>query len=354
LEANTLICKPMNIEMIGVNHRTASIDVREKLSFDKASLEEALIRLKTTPYIREGVILSTCNRVEIYARGFPDKKINGQLHDFLSRFHQVKTEDFQKSIYRFSGVSVVKHLLLVSTSLDSQVLGENQILHQVKEAYFKAKRTKAVSKAFSFLFEEALKIGKKARSQTQISRGAVSISTAAVEMAKKIFEDLSEKKILVIGAGKVGELSASYLRARGAKMVLVANRTFDKARMLAEKFKAKAMTFNEVPEALSAADIVISSVSAPHLLITREMVSKLMPRRRFRPIFFIDLGVPRNIDPKVDTMDNVYVYNIDDLKKVKDANLKERLLEAKKIERIIDGNIVRIESRLRELLTDDL
>lgn len=340
----------MNIKIIGFNHKTASIGIREKLSFPKSSLEKALSSLKNNEIIEEGVILSTCNRIEIYALAKDNKKINGALTGFLEKFHKINMHDFKSHAYEFEDIDAIRHLFRVSSSLDSQILGENQILGQVKQAFFSARRIGSVSRIFSFLFEEAIKIGKQARTQTQIGYGAVSISTAAVEMARKIFEDLSDKKILIIGAGKIGELSANHLRGRGSEMVLVANRTFSKAQELAKKFNGKAVEFNKFPEALIQADIVISSVSAPHVLVKQNMMYDIMRKRKNRPIFFIDLGLPRNIDPNVNKIENIYVYNLDDLEKVKDANLKERLSEAKKIEGLIDNHLIKVQAKLKKLM----
>ncbi|MFH1063329.1 MAG: glutamyl-tRNA reductase [Candidatus Omnitrophota bacterium] len=343
----------MNIKIIGFNHKTAPIGIREKLSFPKAALGNALSTLKQNSDIQEGVILSTCNRVEIYALAKNDKKINGALCGFLEKFHNIDIKDFKNHLYEFEDIEAIRHLFRVSSSLDSQILGENQILGQVKEAFFSARQIGAVSRIFSFLFEEAIKVGKRARTQTQIGYGAVSISTAAVEMARKIFEDLSNKKILIIGAGKIGELSANHLRGRGAEMVLVANRTFSKAQELAKKFDGQAVEFDKFPQALIQADIVISSVSAPHVLVKKEMMSEIMIKRKNRPIFFIDLGLPRNIDPAVNTIYNAYVYNLDDLEKVKDANLKERLKEADKIEDLIEAHLIKVQAKLSHLLEKD-
>ncbi|MCG2712641.1 MAG: glutamyl-tRNA reductase [Candidatus Omnitrophica bacterium] len=344
----------MNITMVGLNHRSAPIEVREKFAFSKNSLEEALTRLKTDAQIQEGVILSTCNRVEIYALGRPKEKINGALTNFLNSFHKVSNSSYEKYLYTLNGIEAIKHLFRVSSSLDSQILGETQILGQVKNAYLKARQTGAVSRVFPFVFEEAIKIGKRARSQTQIGCGAVSISTAAVEMARKIFGGLAEKSILIVGAGKIGELSAEYLYSRGAKMVLVANRTFSRAQQLAKKFNGKAIAFDEFPKAIIEADIVISSVNAPHTLIKKEMMSKIISMGKGRPVFIIDLGLPRNVAPDVNTLNNVYVYNLDDLKRVKDANLEDRLKEAEKIEVIIDNHLKKIEPKLQGLLYNEL
>jgi len=340
----------MTVKIIGLNHRTAPIEVREKLAFSKTGLKQAVVALKKQPEICDGVILSTCNRMEIYTLGSKDQQINKSVNNFLSSFHDIRSDAFQTYLYDFKDMDAVRHLWRVSASLDSQILGENQILAQVKEAYFKAREAGIVSDIFSFIFEEAIKIGKKARSQTQIGCGAVSISTAAVELAKKIFESLKHKKVLIIGAGKIGELSASYLYDKGAQMILVANRTLSRAQELAKKFQGQAIAFDKFYEVLKNVDIVISSTEAPHFLVTKNKMHEIILERRQRPIFFIDLGLPRNIDPAINNIDNVYVYNLDDLKKLKDANFKERLKEAEKVEQLINDNLQKVDSKLKRLL----
>ena len=336
----------MNIGLVGLNYKTAPIAVREKLSFSNGTVARALSFLKKNPRVQESLILSTCNRVEVYVAGQSQQDLNCAVEKFLSDFHRLKTNQFKKHLYTLNNFSAIRHLFRVSSSLDSQVLGENQILGQIKSAYNIACNARTIDRSFSFLFEEAIKIGKRTRTQTQIGRGAVSISTAAVEMAKKIFEDIEGKKILIMGAGKIGELSAKHFYSRGGAVVLVANRTFSKAQQIAEKFKGMAIPFSQLEEALLAADIVISSVSAPHLIVKKPQVQQIMKRRRQRSIFFIDLGLPRNIDPSANEIDNVYVYNLDDLEKVKDSNLQERLNEADKVEKLIEEHMLKIKEKI--------
>ena len=336
----------MNIELIGLNHKTAPIDVRENLSFSNGAVEKALLVLNKDPDIQQSLILSTCNRVEVYVVGTSKSVLNIAVKRFLSKFHGISIDKFQEHLYVLGDLPAIRHLFRVSSSLDSQVLGENQILGQIKNAYNIARSAKTIEGELSFLFEEAIKVGKLARTQTQIGCGAVSIGTAAVEMAKKIFENIDEKKVLIIGAGKIGELSAKNFHDRGGAVVLVANRTFSKAQQIAKKFNGMAISFSQFPEAMLAADIVISSVNAPHLLVKQQQVLEIMKRRKQRPIFFIDLGLPRNIDPQSNEIDNVYVYNLDDLQKVKDSNLQERLKEAAKVEQIIEAQLPRIKERI--------
>lgn len=226
------------------------------------------------------------------------------------------------------------------------IVGETQIFGQVKQAYLSARNCRAIGKVFRGLFEEAIKVGKKIRTQTQIGKGAVSISSASVELARKIFENLKDIKILIIGTGKIGELAVKNLSSRGASAVLVANRTFERAQNLARSFGGVAVKFENFFEYLKEVDIVISSTSAPHFVITKGDLSRLMRQRNQRPIFLIDLGLPRNIDPEAGRLDNIYLYNIDDLARVRDANLEERMRQAKRAEEIIEKSI---ESTIKKL-----
>ncbi|MBU0634978.1 MAG: glutamyl-tRNA reductase [Candidatus Omnitrophica bacterium] len=339
----------MKINIIGINHRTAPIEIREKLAFPKGKLSEGLLYLKKNPRIKESVILSTCNRVEIYTLAEEDNAVPESIADFLTNFHKLGGESFKEFIYRLEDFEAVRHLFRVSSSLDAQVLGENQILAQVRQAYLAAKEAGTVSKIFSYLFDEAIKVGKFVRTETQIGYGAVSIGSAAVELARKIFENLQRKKVLIIGAGKIGELSAKHLWDRGAQMILVANRTLAKAKELAQRFEASVIAFEKWHEALGDVDIVISSVNAPHLLVTKEQAEKIILQRKHRPMFFIDLGMPRNIDPEINSIDNIYVYNLDDLKKITDKNLNERLKEAEKAEQIIEGCLMEVGRQIKRL-----
>jgi glutamyl-tRNA reductase len=337
----------MGIQVIGINHKTAPITVREKLSFPRERLADALMGLKHCDCIEENIILSTCNRTEIYAAVSDDSRGLDSIKQFLGFFREINIADVLPCLYVLRGKDAVRHLFRVAASLDSMIVGETQIFGQVKDAYCKAREIKASGRNLNSLFEEAIRIGKKIRTETGIGKGAVSVSTAAIELARKIFESLEGKSALIIGAGKIGEMTVKNLYSRGVSSVVVANRTFEKAQELAGIFGGRAIRFEEMGEALNAADIVLSSTSAPHFVIGRGCIAAAMKQRGNRPLFLIDLGLPRNIDPDANSIDNVYVYNIDDLAQVRDANMQDRIREARKAEQIIeeyvDGAVRRME-----------
>ncbi len=332
----------MNIQVLGINHKTAPIGIREKLAFPSERLPDALLALKKYDSIEESLILSTCNRVEIYAAVRDIPAGLKSIQSFICNFHKIHHDDIKEYIYLFSDTEAARHLFRVASSLDSMILGETQIFGQVKDAYLKAKECKTISGNLSGLFEEAIKAGKSVRAETGIGKGAVSISSAAIELAKKIFESLEGKKVLIIGAGKIGELVVKNLYSRGIETVLVANRTFQRAQELARSFKGEVVKFEGILDALRGTEVLISSTSAPHFIIDKEKLKLIMRQRNYRPLFIIDLGLPRNIDPGAGEIENVYLYNIDDLAQVRDANIKERLLEAKKAEQIIERHISRL------------
>lgn len=336
----------MNIQILGLNHKTAHIHLRERLSFAEEKLPSALAALKEYDSIEENLILSTCNRVEIYAAVRDISAGFNSIQNFICNFHKIRQNDIKNHIYLFTGIEAIRHLFRVVSSLDSMIIGETQIFGQVKDAYFKARGCKTVGKNLIGLFEEAIKAGKMVRTETKIGKGVVSISSTAVELAKKLFESLGGKTILIIGAGKVGELTVKSLYKRGVDTVLVANRTFEKSKALARDFHGKAIKFEEIFESLKDIDILISSISASHFIIKKDHVRQAMRDRDSRGLFLIDLGLPRNIDPKVNEIENTYLYNIDDLAKVRDANIKERLLEAEKVEEIIERQINRVAQKL--------
>ena len=336
----------MNIQILGLNHKTAPIEIREKVSFSDRNLNQALFELSKYDGIQENVILSTCNRTEIYTVVRDIPKATESIKDFLSSFHKVHKEHIDKHLYCFCDEEAIRHLFRVVASLDSMIVGETQIFGQVKDAFFKAKEANTLGRNLCELFDEAIKVGKRIRTETLIGKGAVSVSTAALELARKIFESLDEKKVLIIGAGKIGELTVKNLHSRGISTVLVANRTFEKAQELAEIFCGEAIKFEECLKYLVSTDIVISSTSAPHFIITKDEICEVMNKRGNSPLFLIDLGLPRNIDPRVDEIENAYLYNIDDLARVRDLNIKERLNESKKAEAIIQSCV---DSVLRKL-----
>lgn len=331
----------MQIIVVGASHKTMPIELREKLALNKASLNKASLpktKLVSTlmqldEEIKEWVILSTCNRIEIYAVTPNVKEGKAKLIDFLHQYYPLEKAEFEGYLYVHQNEEAVRHLFNVAASLDSMVVGEPQILGQVKDAYEKAFKANETGTYLNHLFQKAILVGKKVRNQTEIGRGAVSVSFAAVKLAKKIFGKLEDKKILIIGAGKMSEETAKYLKSN---TILAVNRTYEKAVEIAAKFSGVAIKFDELFRILPEIDIVISSTSAPHLIIKKDDIKNLMPLRHYKPMFFIDIAVPRDIDPDIGKIDGIYLYNIDDLQAVVQSNIKERQKEIVKCQTIIE------------------
>ena len=327
----------MEIVVVGLNHKAAPVEVRERLAFAPARQEEALAALLQRA--SEGVILSTCNRTEVYAV-VQDAADGAQaVTDFLGEFHGLTAEAFAPYLYGKLGEEAVDHLFSVASGLDSMILGEPQILGQVRAAYEIASACHAAGPVLSWAFHHALKVGKQVRSETEISRNAVSISYAAVELARKIFGGLAGRTVLVVGAGKMGELAARTLLDNGLTGVVVTNRTHARAVELAARFGGRAVEFARLPELLAEADVVISSTGASDFVLTATLVRQVMRGRRNRPLFLIDIAVPRDVDPRVQECDDVYLYDIDDLQAVCAANLEERRKEVARARKIIEAEL---------------
>ncbi len=329
----------MNILVVGLNHKTAEVEVREKIAFDGNKLGDASDILKTNPQVKENIILSTCNRVELYANVKDAAEGTEGIKKFLSDFHNIPREILDKSLYVHDGGSAIKHIFRVASSLDSMVVGEPQILGQLKDAYEFSLKRKSTGILLNRLMKKAFSVAKRVRTETKIAESAVSISFAAVELAKKIFEDLSTKTFMLIGAGEMAELAAKHLINNGVKDVIVTNRTYERAEELAREFNGKPVQFENFLQELVHTDIVICSTGAPHYILTKEHMHKIMKQRKNRQMFIIDIAVPRNIDPEINDMDNVYLYDIDDLKGVIDKNTQVRNREAEKAEKIVDAEI---------------
>ena len=325
----------MQFALAGLSHKTAPVEVRERLAFNPESLRLALTSLVQKENISEAMILSTCNRVEVVAEG-PDDRL---IRDFLCDYHQIPTSAVSKHLYSFKDTDAIRHVFRVTSSLDSMMVGEPQILGQVKEAYRIAEDAGTIGMHLSALMNRAFAVAKKVRSETGISQSAVSISYAAVELAKKIFGTLNGKTVMIIGASKMGELAAKHLKRAGASSVLVTNRTFERAVELAKVFEGAAVPFEHFTDHIDRSDIVISSTGAPHFIITKPMGEQIIHRRKNKPMFFIDIAVPRDIEPSVNQIDNAFLYDIDDLQQVVDSNLKDRLKEAHRAEEIIDHEV---------------
>jgi glutamyl-tRNA reductase len=327
----------MHLTLVGLSHKTAPIEIREKLTFPAQRQAEALSALTRSDAVAEALILSTCNRTEIYIVSANESGPDAVI-DFLAEFHDLTRHDLARYLYIVEGQAVVKHLFRVVSSLDSMVLGEAQILHQVKEAYDLACESSAARRIFHKLFRQSFEVGKRVRTETAIGESAVSISYAAVELAKKVFDTLEGRTILVVGAGKMSELTAKHLVSQGVRSVLVANRTYERAVELAEKFEGTPIPYEDLFDRMHDVDIVISSTSAPGYVIDKAQVAGVMRNRR-APLFFIDIAVPRDIDPAVNDVSNAFVYDIDDLNGVVQSNLEERMHEAKRAETIIDEEL---------------
>lgn len=324
----------MALVVVGLNHATAPVAVRERLAFSEASLEEALTHFRP-PEVQELVVLSTCNRVEIYMHTGDVQASIASCTAFLAVSHALTPAQFVPHLYHFSDLEAVRHLFRVAASLDSLVVGEPQILGQVKVAYLAAHAAERTGSTFAQLFERAFGVAKAVRSETGISDHAVSVSYAAVELAKKIFESLHQRTVMVLGAGETAELAARHLVNQGVTRIFIANRTLERAEHLAQALQAKALPWEAFPEHLTYTDIVISSTSAPHPIIDLAMVRESMRARRSRPMFFIDIAVPRDIDPDVNTLENVFLYDIDDLHNVVQENRRERQREALAAEELV-------------------
>jgi glutamyl-tRNA reductase len=333
----------MQLALVGLSHKTAPVEVRERFAFNGDALRSALSSLISSKEVSEAIILSTCNRVEVVAESSDDKRIR----EFLCEFHQIPQDTISKHLYSFRNAEAIRHIFRVAASLDSMMVGEPQILGQVKEAYRIASDAGTVGMNLSALMSRAFAVAKRVRSETGISQSAVSVSYAAVELARKIFGDLSGKVVMIIGASKMGELAAKHLRRAGVSSVLVTNRTFERAVELAKVFEGAAVPFEHFTDHMDRADIIITSTGAPNFIINRTLTEQVIHRRKNRPMFFIDIAVPRDVDPQVNEIDNAFLYDIDDLQQVIEANLKERMNEAMRAEAIVDHEVQAFCTRMQ-------
>ncbi|HSB79272.1 MAG TPA: glutamyl-tRNA reductase [Candidatus Methylomirabilis sp.] len=330
----------MEILVLGLSHKSAPIQIRERLFVPERDLPKALEMLGEPPELAERMLLTTCNRVEVYAvTEGPVERAAAAITDCLERYHNLEQASFVDKLYTYTAGEAVRHVFRVASSLDSMVVGEPQILGQVKDAYAAARTLEAAGVILTNLLEQAFHVAKRVRTETGIASSAVSISSAAVELARKIFGDLAGRTVLILGAGEMAELALRHLLDDGVRSVLVANRTHDRAVALAEQFHGRAVTYESFPQEMVAADIVISSTAAPHVILRKEDLQGIILQRRHRPIFLIDIANPRDIDAACNDIDNVYLYNIDDLQAVVAANLKERQREAVRAEAIIEREV---------------
>jgi glutamyl-tRNA reductase len=336
----------MNRALVGINHRTAPVEVRERMSIPESRLREAVADLVARDGIREGLILSTCNRVEVIASAQDRVAAEPIIRRFLAEHHQCNLALYERHFYHHSQREAIEHLFRVASSLDSMIVGEPQILGQLKQAYTAAREAGALNGTLNEISLRALAVARKVRRNTAIGASAVSVSYAAVELAKMIFGDLAGKTILVLGAGKMSEIAAKNLIRSGAGTIFVANRTYERAVELAEAFHGTAIRFEHMFKHVEKADIVICSTAAPHYVIYRKHAEQWLAARKNRPMFFVDISVPRNIDPSINALDNAFVYDIDDLGQVVETNKKQREREALWAEGIIQEEVQKAMRRL--------
>ena len=338
----------MQLIVLGLNHKTAPVDVRERFSISRESIRKGLLNLNEYESLNEAVVLSTCNRSELYAVVEDAQEDTGTLRQFLFDLTG-NEEDIDEYLYCYEDEECIRHLFNVASSLDSLVLGEGQILSQVKQAYALARDANATSTILNTLFHRAIATGKRVRTETRIAYSAVSVSYAAVELARDIFGDLSNSNVLIFGAGKMAELTAQHLNSRGVKKIYVANRHKDKAQALAEYFGGEAVAFDRAFKEATDIDIVVTSTAAPHYVVKPWETQPLMTKRHGRPLVFIDIAVPRDVDPEVEEIKGVKLYNIDALEAVVDEHVEKRRHEARRAKKIVEEEIASLEDKFQYL-----
>ncbi len=325
----------MNILVVGLSHKTAPVAIRERVAFAPTEMQGPLHQLLALPAIAEAVIVSTCNRVEIYATSRDAESGIAQIKRFLAEFHAIDSEELDNHLYDCQGSAAIHHVFRVAASLDSMIVGEPQILGQIKTAYGYATEFKTVGLILNRFLHKAFSVAKRVRTETEIASNAVSVSFAAVELARKIFGQLDNKTVMLIGAGEMCELAARHFVNNGITDVLVTNRTFERAEKLAAEFGGRPVLFDNFTDHLVEVDIVLTSTGAPDFILEHDKLEAVIKKRRNRPMFLIDIAVPRDIDPRVNDINNIYLYDVDDLQEVVQANMKERQKEAKKAEALV-------------------
>jgi glutamyl-tRNA reductase len=335
----------MPLFVAGLSYRNAPLELRERLAIEEDKLREVLSDLQATSVVPEVVVLSTCNRVEVYGVAEAPGEARALVFRHLCRQRGVELGLVEDALYTHLESDAVRHAFRVAASLDSMMIGEPQILGQVKDAFALAQACETVGPQLHTLFSQAFSVAKRVRTETEIARHAVSVSFAAVELAKKIFAGLSGRAVLLVGAGKMSELAAKHLVEQGAFPIYVANRTWSRAQDLARSLSGTPVQWEELQTALGSVDIVVTSTGATQPVISQSMVARIMHGRRGRPLFFIDIAVPRDVEPGVDRLDDVYRYDIDDLKQVVDANLRERAREAQRAEALVEREVGKFLAR---------
>jgi glutamyl-tRNA reductase len=344
----------MNILVAGLNHKTAPVEVREKLAFNDQNLPRALIELRARMPGLETTIISTCNRVEIYVAATGAEKLSEDITRFLSDFHDIDPDSFSSHLYHHYDYDAVRHLFTVSSSLDSLVVGEAEILGQVKSAYMFGLQEGVTGKVLNNLFQNAFAAAKKVRTSSSIGRQKVSVASVAVEFAQKIFSDFSDKTVMIIGAGEMGELTLKHIVEKGISAVIVANRTYHKAVDLANEYNGMAIKYESFMDNMHQADVVISTSGAPHYIIFPKQMPQVLRARRNKPMLLIDIAVPRDIHPDLQKVENVYLYDIDDLQKIVSENIGFREKELEHCSKIIEAETENFMAWLKTLDVGDV
>ncbi len=339
----------MGLFVLGINHKSCPVEVREKLSFRESDIAEALTWAQKELKIDELAVISTCNRVELY--GFTESEVFPQEEIFklLEHSRKIRAQDFMPYLYRHEGKDMIRHLFRVASGLDSLVVGENEILGQLREAFRIANAAESLHGFLYRAMEKALKVGKVVRSDTKITEGAVSIPSVAVELAEKIFGKLTREKVMVLGAGEMSELTLKSLREAGAKPAYVVSRNEDAGYKLTSEFGGERISFEGWENFLHEVDILIASTSAPHPIVLTEKVRAVMAKRNGKPLFLIDIAVPRNIESQIDAIPEVFLYNIDHLQGVSDSNLKRRMREVRDAEAMVDKAVLDYQGWMEQL-----
>jgi len=339
----------VHIIVVGLNYRTTPVAIRERFAIAERALPEAILQLKQTKSILECVIVATCNRTEIYAVVDHNHQCGHYVRSFLASLAGLQREQFAQYLYMHEGDGAVRHLMHVASGLDSMVIGETQILGQVRDAFLLAQRLGATGTLFNMMFKQAITLAKRAHSETSIGEAAVSVSYAAVELGKRIFGRFNGKTVMILGAGKMSELTARHLHANGAERLYVVNRTYERALELSGRFNGIPLTMDEAADRLHEADVVISSTGASEYVLRKEQVEAGMKRRKSKPLFMIDIAVPRDLDPNIADIDNVFLYDIDDLEGIVESNLELRRREAVKIDAMIEEEIAQFSEWYKTL-----
>jgi glutamyl-tRNA reductase len=331
----------VHLLLVGASHRTAPVELRERLDFGSRGLDAAVRALAGRQSAAEAVVISTCNRAELYVVCEQPTAAVDDLVSFIADFHQMSADQIRPHLYSHIDHDVARHLFRVSSGLDSMVVGEPQILGQIKEAYSVATTVQSAGPLLNKLFHWAFGVGKRVRTETALAEGAVSVSFAAVSLAKKIFGNLSGRRVLVVGAGEMGKLTAIHLKAQGVASVVITSRTLTHAQQLAEEVGGMAAAWDTLPQALLESDIVITSTGAPTPILSMTQIKDAVPASRMRPLFLIDIAVPRDVDPRAGEIEQVFLYNIDDLQSIVRENLQKRGHEVSRAEQIVEEEVTR-------------